>query len=290
MLSCDGPFLYWIAGKKDTVSRLHLRDNKVEDIAFDGNEQLFQISVCKGRIFGMREDGWLVMAQQSSNNPSQTKGADNHKHSASKSKKKEEDEDSDDDPFPDQELPGGEWTCKKVQIQDMTLHENDILEAADPNNSSLVFGSDKEDGQAEKSHAEGSKSMVKSMYKDYGDKPSSMGFSLVKNCFFRTVAASDQYCVCVAHDGKGHNTLYIYDTNLSLKIHKNLEVKKTDYGLNPSSLVSHRRLHPQTAVVVIRRATGGVRDDAPLRTQTDRVGVQRRPAPYSQEIQSSAHQ
>lgn len=172
VLAWDGPFLYWIAGKKNTVARLHLRDSKIEEIPFDGNSQLFQISVTKGRVFGIREDGWLVLAQQSSSDVAATKAIESKKPAASHGKKKEEDEDSDDDPFPDQELPGGEWICKKVQIEDKTLHETDILEAADAQNSSLVFGSDGEDGRVEKSHAEASKSVAQSLFKDYGDKPS----------------------------------------------------------------------------------------------------------------------
>lgn len=232
----DGPYLYWIAGKKDTVNRLHLRGNKIEEIPVESGEQLFQIAVSRGRIYGIRDDGFIVLVHRTGDDLSATKQSDSEqKHST---KKKEEDEDSDDDPFPEQHVPGGDWVCKKMNIPDMALHETDVLESLDPNNSSLVFGSDHEDHQAERSDLEQSKSVQKSLYRDYGAKPSKLLLTKVVNCFFRTIAAVDGYCCIVAHDGKGHCTLYVFDSGLTMKAHKSLTIQKTDYGMNTSSLLA----------------------------------------------------
>ncbi len=63
-------------------------------------------------------------------------------------------------------------------------------------------------------------------------------FYLVTNCFYRTIAANDNFVVAVAHDGKGHNTLYVYDPALNLLASRKVLIKKKDFSFNMSSLLS----------------------------------------------------
>lgn len=58
--------------------------------------------------------------------------------------------------------------------------------------------------------------------------------SPVVNCFYRTIAANEKYVVIVAHDGKGHNTIKVYDTELNFLAAKKILLKKTDYSFNIS--------------------------------------------------------
>jgi hypothetical protein len=129
----------------------------------DGEGQIFQISVSKGKLYAIREDGWLVATWRA--------GSAEIKQTTGEPRIKEEDEKSGDDPFPDQPLPGGEWISKKVKIPDAREQESDKMEAADPNNSSIVLGNDAEP-QPDTSEIEQRKSSTKPLFRDYGDKPS----------------------------------------------------------------------------------------------------------------------
>lgn len=42
--------------------------------------------------------------------------------------------------------------------------------------------------------------------------------------------------VAVAHDGRGNNSLYVYDSALNLLASKRVVVRKQDYSFNMSSL------------------------------------------------------
>lgn len=54
----------------------------------------------------------------------------------------------------------------------------------------------------------------------------------VKALFYRSIASSPDFVVVNAHDGQGHNIIYLYNTKLELKAFKYLRVDDHDFGFN----------------------------------------------------------
>lgn len=54
----------------------------------------------------------------------------------------------------------------------------------------------------------------------------------VKTMFFRTMATSQDFIVVGAHDGQGHNIIYLYNTKLQMLTFKYVRIEETDFGFN----------------------------------------------------------
>lgn len=184
----------------------------------------------KNRYYGIREDGFIELIYRQGDSLGQNlKGGAKQPH--------EEDESDSDDNTPsiyEGSLTDNQLERREVQIVDVQDETQDTSEAQ---NSSIVAGSDPEDNedQPEDEDQQRSTSANKQSLFKTAEKPSTHLVDTDSNCFFRTLAANENFVVAVAHDGKGNNTLYVYNPGLKLLATKKVTIKKKDFSFNMST-------------------------------------------------------
>ncbi len=210
-------FLFFINSSNDGVVRLNLEDYTTETINL-GQGKIFQIALQDEKLFGVSEDGYVCCCKMSDmvdQNPDELEA----------------------------ELEGNSIIQQKIENLSneqlgigLKQHDEDMLE------SSVLL-----DGETHKLYNSG---VDQSDEHDMADKPltgSKASYDRmnrvltvqVVNSFFRTVAASQDYVAVVAHDGKGHNIIYVYDHKLVLKAFKYIHLEETDYSFNLNKYI-HR--------------------------------------------------
>lgn len=132
------------------------------------------------------------------------------------------------------------FEVEEVEIERLTneqigigqkAHAKDMLE------SSVIL--DAERVNLENSHGGGHEEIMENSGVKNGSK-SQEGYDRmtrvlnqpVKTMFFRTLATSQDYVAVGAHDGQGHNIIYLYDTKLQLKTFKYVRIDENDFGFN----------------------------------------------------------
>lgn len=203
-------FLFFINSTNDGVVRLNLEDFSTEAINL-GQGKIFQIALHDEKLFGVSEDGYVCCCKMSDmveQNPDELE-ADIEGNSIIQQKIEN-------------------LTNEQLGIG-QKQHDEDMME------SSIVL-----DGETQKLYNSGADQAEE---QEMGDKPltgskasydrmSRVLAVQVINSFFRTIAASADYVAVVAHDGKGHNVIYVYDHKLVLKAYKYIHLEEQDYSFN----------------------------------------------------------
>lgn len=186
-----------------------------------GEDNLYQISIRNNRIYGISENGDVVICYRQSD-----------KLFAPVKTKHMKDSDDESDAMSDDEGMLSKYRTKIVKIKPF----NEVADDVDATNMSIIAGSDHEDNHAHDSD-------------DHPHKPLSSLHSPVEGCFFRTLETIDDYVAIVAHDGNGNNYIYVYNASLDLLADKKITIKKTDFSINTSTQILPRCLPAQAAVI-----------------------------------------
>lgn len=210
-------FLFFINSTNDGVVRLNLEDYSTENVNL-GQGRIFQIALHDEKLFGVSEDGYVCCCKMSDlveQNPDELEA----------------------------ELEGNTIIQQKIEsLSNEQLgigqkqHDEDMLE------SSVVL-----DGETHKLYNSGTDQADDN---DMAEKPltgSKASYDRMNrvlavqviNSFFRTIAVSQDYVAVVAHDGKGHNVVYVYDHKLVLKAFKYIHLEEQDYSFNLNKYI-HR--------------------------------------------------
>lgn len=231
ILSYDGGFLYYLSQSRGSFFKINTKTYQSFETNLSGTKA-FQLTAVSGRVYVIDEDGGIEVAYPPGDNLGQP---------GKVSKKKDEEDDSLDEDEANQDS-NAQYKRKLVRIEDIP---DEVKETSEANNASIIAGSDAEDEEEEAIDEASTKD------KDYlknllsiQNKPSSLRLP-VSNCFYRTIAANESYVVAVAHDGRGNNSLYVYDSALNLLASRRVVIRKKDYSFNMSSTDSSRCLHPQ---------------------------------------------
>ena len=198
--------VFFINPEKDAVTKLNCTDYSCESIKFSrGN--LTQVAVSGNKLFALSEEGYL--------------------HCCSFIPPSNPDEE---EAFPE----GMEFA--EVKIENLTneqigiglkkhsedmLESSQILDSSENNPSGLTENPDEVDPDAPKTISQLSYERMERVL----NQP-------IINKFFRTLAVSTDYVALVAHDGQGHNVLYVYDHKLALKAFKYLKIEELDYSFD----------------------------------------------------------
>lgn len=199
--------------------KVNIKNYETQEVPFTGYK-IFQISVALGRVYAIGEDGTLEVAFP--------KGDTLGQNVKPIIKAKDESDDED-----DTVTKGKEYERKAVKIEDIP---ETVVDHPDAHNASILAGSEAEDDEEEEPHHQETSIKEKSYLSAIlSEKNRKSNKELpASNCFYRTLAANENFVVVVAHDGRGNNCLYIYDSALNLLASKRIVVKKQDYSFNMS--------------------------------------------------------
>ena len=213
VFAANEAYLFFINAESTSVVRMNLEDYSCDEMNL-GHSKIFQIALYDEKLFGISEDGYLCLCTMNDmvENP----------------------------PDPDEEeaYPQGN-SITQVKIENLTneqlgielkLHERDMLENSMIVDGESVLLNNSTNGQ-DSIHVEAGEKPMKASDISY-QRMHKVLTTQVINSFFRTIAVSQDYVAVVAHDGKGHNIIYVYTHKLQLKAFKYLHIEENDYSFN----------------------------------------------------------
>lgn len=201
-------YFFYINEAADKVVKVNLTDISVSYIDLK-RPKLFQLALQDDTIFAISEEGFLIKATIMDLNKMNVDELE---------------------AYPD----GAE--IEEVQIEQLTneqmglefkSHANDMLESSYMLDTEKV---DLETSGGEDFLEEASATMKKSQ--ESYERMTRVFNQPVKVHFFRTIACSPDYITVSAHDGQGHNIIFLYSHKLELKAFKYLRLDDQDYGFN----------------------------------------------------------
>lgn len=209
-LCAEGGHIYFINEAQNGIV-------KVNTATFDRlkiplvDDRIYQISVASNRVYAISENGSLQVLYRTRDKV------------LGEYKKKSMKDSDDEDLMSDDEGQLDKYKTKLVMI----TPNKDTVQEPDPLNSSIIAGSDHEDGdETPHSISQKSKSELHICNQNSTDP----------SYFYRTIEANNDYVVAVAHDGTGINHLFVFNAGLDQLAEKIIAIKKNDFSINTSTL------------------------------------------------------
>ena len=214
ILTGNENYFYFINATNDGVVKVSLADFSFENLNL-GRGKLFQIHLQDDVIYALTEDGYLVSCTMWDQNKMSPDEHEAHPNGIELAEVKIENLTND-------QIGLGQ----KVHATDM-LEKSLVVDGEEHvqlNNSS--GGHDLAHSMAEGSAKDKTKS------DESYDRMNRVFNIPILSKFFRTLAVSQDYIAVVAHDGQGHNIMYLYTHKLQLKAFKFLKIEENDYSFN----------------------------------------------------------
>jgi hypothetical protein len=206
VFATDESHVYFVNAERDGVTKFSGVDYSCELIKFS-RANLTQVAMSGNKLFALSEEGYLHCCTFSpATNPDE-----------------------------EEAMPGG-MEFSEVKIENLTneqigiglkKHSEDLLES-----SQILDTSDHNPSGANDHHDESDPDAPKTVSQLSYERMERVLNQPVMNKFFRTLAVSTDYVALVAHDGQGHNVLYVYDHKLTLKAFKYLKIEELDYSFD----------------------------------------------------------
>lgn len=174
----DKTHVYFIDQKQSGVAKVDFKSYTLQHVPLEC-EKVFQIAVANQRIYGISEEGCLVVAHKPSDGLLASAMPKIESKTGAKDKKgkgvKEESEDSEEEEEEEKRNEKVEMRVKIVKIHDIETSEEDkAKDLSDAQNQSILMGSEPEDEEEEYQHVsdgkQRAKSALSSMLGDY-EKP-----------------------------------------------------------------------------------------------------------------------
>ena len=205
-------FCFYINDKADRVIKVNLTDYSTSVLDLNRGK-LFQLGLEDDKLYALSEEGYLIKANLMDMNKMNVDELEAY--------------------------PLG-YDLEEVEIQKLTneqigigqkSHANDMLE------SSVIL--EGENVNLENSHGPGGNEMMEGgnakgnlKSQENYERMTRVLNQPVKTMFFRTLSTSQDYIAVGAHDGQGHNIIYLYNTKLELKTFKYTRIDDHDFGFN----------------------------------------------------------
>jgi hypothetical protein len=211
-------YLFYVNEAGNRVTKVDLRDFSTDYISL-GRDKIFQLALVDNKLYGVTEDGYLVKATM----------GDLHTEAHD-----EEDEGSPSDVFESRQVFIERLTNEQMGLG-MKSHANDMLE------SSIIIDTERSKLDNTSMEELDESPQLKSKSQQSYERMTQVLNLPVKPMFFRTITASSDYVSVVAHDGQGHNIIYLYSSNLELKAFKYIRIDEHDFSFNLNKYI--HKLH-----------------------------------------------
>jgi hypothetical protein len=201
VLAAEHTSVYYLSQNLASVVKVNSRNYGAVLLPIQ-SASAFQLSVNSQRIYVVSEEGWLEVIYLKKEGLERKKGK----------AKEESDEESDEEGVDSQpDTVASDYEHKRVRIEPH-------VEDSDALNSSMMEKSIGEDAVPEQDELS-------------VPKESSVATPMM---FYRTLETNDKYTAVVSHNGRGINTIHLYDQALHLITTKKVVIKKQDHSFSLS--------------------------------------------------------